>query len=139
MRKAISTLLWRLLAGVQEVGVPCFPTGFWENIVERKSLRKGHQTEEDGGTKLEPGRTGTLGCLFFFWFEASSTTIYIMINTSISILHSVILIKNNMRKNDYLSNLKVFGCTAYVHVLYDLHKKLMLSLINAFMLDYPLE
>ena len=52
----------------------------------------------------------------YFWAEVVATAVYIMNRTPTIAVHGMILEEKYTRRKPNISHLKVFGCTAYVHI-----------------------
>jgi hypothetical protein len=52
----------------------------------------------------------------YFWVEIVATSVYIMNQTSITIVHGMTPKKKFTCKKPNVSHLRMFGCIAYVHV-----------------------
>ena len=74
-----------------------------------------------------------------FWSEAVHTVVYIMNRTPTAVVHGMTPEERFTGKKPDVSHLKVFGCVAYVHVPYELWKKLDPKAEKCIFIGYSLE
>ncbi len=76
---------------------------------------------------------------YYFWVEAVATIVYIMNRKPTAIVHGMTLEEKFIGKKPNVSNLKVFGCIAYVHVPDEKKSKLNPNFDKFIFIGYSLE
>jgi hypothetical protein len=75
----------------------------------------------------------------YFWAEAIVTIIYIMNQTPTTTIHGITLEEKFTCKKPDVSHLRVFGCTAYLHVPDEKKSKLDPKTDKCIFISYPLK